>query len=74
MGLLNKIYGLVQAGRCLFGIIWDDKFEQSEADWLVFRKFDDREVKMVVFGHMDDILAHAQATMERFAAEPGGKV
>ena len=29
---------------------------------------------MVVFVHMDDILAHAQATMERFAAKLGGKV
>ena len=40
MGLLNKIYGLVQAGRCLFNIIYDDKFKQSEADRRVFRKFD----------------------------------
>ena len=31
MGLLNKVYGLVQAGRCLFNIFCD-KFEQSEAD------------------------------------------
>ena len=42
MGLLNKIYFLVQAGRCLFDIICDDKFEQSEAEGRVFRKFDDR--------------------------------
>ena len=27
MGLLNRIYGLVQAGRCLFNIILDNKFE-----------------------------------------------
>ena len=26
MRLLNKIYGLVQAGRCLFNIFCDDKF------------------------------------------------
>ena len=32
MGLLNKIYGLEQARRCLFNILCDDKFEQSEAD------------------------------------------
>ena len=41
MGLLNEIYGLVQAGRCLFNIICDDKFKQSEADRRMFRKFDD---------------------------------
>ena len=75
MGLLNKIYGLVKTGRCLFNIICDDKLEQFEADWRVFRKFDDREVmEMVMFLQMDDTLAHAQATMERFAAELGGKV
>ena len=28
---------------------------------------------MVVFVHVDDILAHAQATMERFSAELGEK-
>ena len=69
MGLLNKIYGLVHAGRCLFNIIYGDKFEQSEADGRVFRKFDDGEVEVVVFVHIDDILAHAQATIERFTAE-----
>ena len=37
----------------------------------MFRKFDDEEVEMVVFMHVDDILAHAQATMERFAGELG---
>ena len=63
MGLLKKIYGLVQAGRCLFNICCDDRFEQSEADQRVFRKFDDGEVEMVVFMHEDNILAHAQATM-----------
>ena len=73
MVLLNKIYGLVQAGRCLFNRFCDDKFEQSEADRGVFRKFDDGEVEMVVFMHVDDILAHAQATMKRFAAELGEK-
>ena len=40
----------------------------------MFHKFDDGEVEMVVFVHMDGILAHAQATMERFGAELGGKV
>ena len=73
MGLLSKIYGIVQSGRYLFNIICGT-FEQSEADRRVFRKFDDGEVGMVVFMHMDDILAHAQAIMERFAAELGGKV
>ena len=69
MGLLNNIYELEQAGRCLFNIFCDDKFEQSEADRWVFRMIDDVEVEMVVFVHMDDILAHTQATMERLAAE-----
>ena len=64
MGLLNKIYGLVQAGGCLFNIICDDKFDQPEADQRVFRKFDEGEVETVVFVQMDDILAHAQAKME----------
>ena len=40
----------------------------------VFRKFDDGEVEMMVFVHMDGIRAHAQAKMEMFAAELGGKV
>ena len=71
MGFLNKIYGLVQARRCLFNIFFGDKFEQSEADRRVFHKFDDGEVEMVVFMHVDDILAHAQAAMWRFAAELG---
>ena len=70
---MNKIYGLVQAGRCLFNITFD-KLEQSEADRRVFGKFDDGKVEMVVFVHMDDILVHAQATTESFAAELGGKV
>ena len=64
MGLLNKMYGLVQAGRCLFNIFCAFKFEQSEADRRVFRKFDDGEVEMVVFVHVADILAHAQAAMK----------
>ena len=38
------------------------------------RKFDNGEVEMVVLVHMDDILPHAQATMERFAAELGGNI
>ena len=70
-GLLNKIYGLVQTVRCLFNIFCDDKFEQSEADRRVFYKFDDAEVEMVAFMHVDDILAHAQATIERFTVELG---
>ena len=74
MGLLNKIYGLVHARRCLFNIIYDDKFELSEADRRVFRKFDDGKAMMLVFLRMDDILTHVQAMMERFAAELGGKV
>ena len=69
MWLVNKICGLVQAGRCLFNIFCDDKFEKSEVDGRVFRKFDDGGVEMVVFMHVDDTFAHAQATMERFAAE-----
>ena len=51
----------------------DDKFEHSEADRPVFHKFDVGEVEMVISMHVDDILAHAQATMERFAAELGEK-
>ena len=74
MRLLNKIYRLVQSGRCLFNITCDDKFEQSEADRGVFRKFDGGEVEMVVFMYMDDILAHAQATMERFVPELEGNI
>ena len=70
MGLLNKIYGLVQAGRFLFNIFCD-KFEQPKADRRVFREFDDGEVDMVVFMHVGDILAHTEATMGRFAAELG---
>ena len=57
----------------MFNIICDDKFDQSEADRHVFHKFDDAEMKMVVFVNMDDILAHAEATMERFTAELRGK-
>ena len=37
------------------------------------RKFGGGEVKMVVVVHVDDILAHVPATMERFPAELGGK-
>ena len=55
-------------------MICDDTFEQSEADRRVFRKFDDGGVEMVVFVHMDDILADTQAMMGRFAAELEGKV
>ena len=38
------------------------------------RKFDVEEVEMVAFMHVDDILAHAPATMKRFAAELGEKI
>ena len=72
--MLNKIYGIVLAGRCLFNEICDDKFEQSEADRREFRKFDDGEVKIVVFVRVDVILAHGQAMMEKFPAELGEKV
>ena len=74
MGLLSKIYRLVQVRKNLFNIFFDDRFEQPEADPRVFRKFDDGEVEMVVVGYVDDTLAHAQATIERFAAELGGKL
>ena len=63
MGLLSKIYGLVQAGRCLLNIFCCDKFEQSQAGRRVFCKFCDGEVYMVVFLHVDGILTPAQATM-----------
>ena len=46
MGLLNKTYGLVQAGRGVFSLFCEDRFEQSEADQCLFRKFDDEEVEM----------------------------
>ena len=36
-------------------------------------QFDDGEVEMVVFMHVDDIFAHAQAARERLAAELGEK-
>ena len=73
--LLNKISRLVQAIRCLFNIFYDDRFEKSEADPRVFRKFNDGEMEVVIIVHVDDILAHAkdQATMERLIAELGGK-
>ena len=71
MGLSNKIYGLVQATRYLFNIFCGDNLQQSEADRRVFRQFEDGEVKMMVFMHVDDILAHTQVTMERFAGELG---
>ena len=72
--MLTKICGLVQAGRCLFSIIYDDKFEQPEVDRHVLRKFDNGKVEIVVFVDMDNILADAQATMERFTAELGRKI
>ena len=71
MGLLNKMYIIVQAGRCLFNIFFDDTFQQSEADRGVFRQFDDGEVKIVVCMHVDNILVHAQAASEMFAGELG---
>ena len=71
--MLNNIYGFVQAGMRLFNIFYDDRFEQPEADPRVFHTFDDGEVAMVIVVLVDDILAHAQSTMERFAAKLGGK-
>ena len=49
-------------------------FEQAKADPCVFCRFNDGEVEMGVFVHMDDIFAHVQTTIERFAVELGGKV
>ena len=60
MGLLNKTYGLLQAGRYLFDIFCDDRFRQTEADPRVFRTFYDGEVRMGVVVHVDGILAHAK--------------
>ena len=68
MGLLNKIYGLVQAERCLFNIFCDDKFERSEADRRMLHKFNGK-VKTVMFIH--DIIDHALVTIEKFAAKLG---
>ena len=70
VGLLKKVYGLVEAGRCWFNKLRYGRttigFEQPEADPCVFRKFEDREVGMMVVVHVDDILAHAknQAAMD----------
>ena len=72
MRLLNKIYGLVQAGRCLLNIFYADKFEQPEANPRLFCKFGDGKVEMVAIVHVNDTLAHAQASIKRFAAEVGG--
>ena len=72
---IKAIHGLVQAGRCWNNKLCNDMaaigFEQSNVDPCVFRKVADEEVEMVVFVHMDDILAHAidQVTMKRFAVE-----
>ena len=62
----SRTHGIVEqdlraraCGKVLFNIFCDDKFEQSEKDRRVFRKFDDGEVEIVVFMHVDDILAHA---------------
>ena len=53
MGLLNKIYRLVQEGKILLNIFCDDRLEKSEVDPRVFRKFDDGEVEMVVVVRVD---------------------
>ena len=72
--MLNKFYGIIQARKCLFNILCDNRFDESEADRRVFHKFDDGErVEMVVFTHVGDILTHAQVAMERFDAELEGK-
>ena len=55
----------------MFNIFCDGKFEKSEADRRVFRKFNDSEVEMMVFMHVDDTLSHPQATRESFVAELG---
>ena len=58
----------------MFNILFCDKVEQSETDRCLFCKFDDGEVEMLVFVYVDGIiLAHVQATMERFTAELGEK-
>ena len=49
-------------------------FEQPEADPCVFRNVNNGEGEMVVVVHVDGILAHAQATIETFAAELGGSL
>ena len=76
---LNKaIYGFVQAGRG-WNKFCDNMtaigFEQAKEDPCVFLWVVDGEAEMVVVVHVDDILAHGkdQATMDRFAAEPGQK-
>ena len=75
VGLLNKKYGLVQAGRCWLKKFCDDRtaigFEQSKAGSCMVSKVDGGEVEVVVVVHVDDNLAHSrgQATMERFAVE-----
>ena len=50
--------------------------EKIEADPCTFRKFDgqvEMVVVVVVVVHVNNILAHAQATMERFVAGLGEK-
>ena len=69
MGSLIKIYRFLQAGRCLFNIFCDDKFEQTQADLRVCHKIDDDEVEKVLFMDLDDILADVQETMESFAKD-----
>ena len=69
IGLLNKFYG--------FNQLHDDRmamgFKQPETDPCVFRKFDDKEMEMVVVVHVNNILTLIQVTMERFAADIEGK-
>ena len=52
------------------------RFEQSKANPCIFCEIDDKEAKMMVVVHVGDILVHVkdQATMERFAAELGGRI
>ena len=57
----------------MLNILCDDRFEQSESNPRAFHKFDDEKVEIVVFVRVGDILAHAQATLERFVAELGEK-
>ena len=69
MRLLNKIYGLVRAGRCLFNIFFDDNCKQSQADRRVFSRFDDGEVKMVVFMQKFKL----KSMVEKFGVEKASK-
>ena len=57
----------------LVQIFCDDTFEQPEASRRVLCKLGDGKAETVVFVHVEKILADAQATIERFAADLGEK-